>query len=104
MCLFLCVCECVRACVCVCVCVCVSVCVCVQVRMMPEHFKRDTRMATDGLGACDRAEVRVKRSVFEDCGFNAGDCAHAWNEAVLIVCVRVRVCVCVCCVCMCIVS
>ena len=35
------------------------------------------------LVACDRAEVTVKASVFEDCGYNAGDCAHAWNDAVL---------------------
>ena len=27
----------------------------------------------------------MKRSVFEDCGYNAGDCAHAWNDAVLVV-------------------
>jgi hypothetical protein len=35
------------------------------------------------LAACDRAEVTVKASVFEDCGYNGGDCAHAWNDAVL---------------------
>ena len=35
------------------------------------------------LVACDRAEVTVKASVFEDCGYNGGDCAHAWNDAVL---------------------
>jgi hypothetical protein len=40
-------------------------------------------MASDGLTVCDRAEVRVLSSVFEDCGYNGGDCAHAWNEAVL---------------------
>ena len=27
----------------------------------------------------------MKRSVFEDCGYNAGDCAHAWNDAVLVI-------------------
>ena len=51
-------------------------------RVMPE-WARDTRMASDGLAVCDRAEVCVTGSVIEDTGYNGGDCAHALNDAEL---------------------
>ena len=50
---------------------CVCVCVCARVFSLS---LTPPRWAT---------QVRVKKSVFEDTGYNGGDSAHAWNEAVL---------------------